>query len=127
MSFTSVISHCGNDHLQWTKNIAFYKDELKVLTKRLEEIVKKNNGQTVMAEAEHFQNQFIVQANNIDELKHAIGNHSNKTAQDSKEHAGRIKTMLVLEHEELQKKMDEQEKLFQNMRRDFNKFLSQWM
>ena len=127
MSFTSVVSHCGNDHAEWIKNIEFYRDELRIFTTRLEEIVKKNTGMEAMTEAEHFQNLFIIQQNNIDELKHAIGHHNSKAADDSKEHAGRIKTLLVIEHEDLQKKMDEQDKLFQTTRKDFNKYLSKWM
>ena len=127
MSYTSAVSHCGNDHLQWVKNIDFYKDDLKVLTMRLEEIVKKNSKQDVLAEAAHFQNQFIIQRDNIDQLRHTISHHSDKVAIDSKDHAGKIKTILVIEHEDVQKKMDELESQFQNTRKEFNKFLSKWM
>lgn len=127
MSFTSAVSHGGADHLQWIKEIEFYKDEFNVFTKRLEEIVRKNTDRNVMAEAEHFQNQFIIQQNNIDEIKHSVTRHSSKVAADSKEHAGRIKTLLVIEHEDLQNRMAVLEKSIRDIRNDFNKFLSKWM
>ena len=64
MTYTTV-SKCGNDHSTWLKELDFYNEELSLLEKRLLEIADKNNGKEVMAEVEHFQNQFIVQRNNI--------------------------------------------------------------
>jgi hypothetical protein len=127
MAFTSVVTHCGNDHPQWIKRIEFYEDELKILNKRLEEIVQKNNGHSVMAEVEHFQNKFIVHQNQVDLLRRSIRNHNTKAAEDSRAHAGKIKTIVALEHEELNLKMDDEDKLFQETRSEFNKFLSRWM
>jgi hypothetical protein len=35
-------------------------------------LLSKNNGFEVRAEAEHFQNQFIIQQNNIEELRKKV-------------------------------------------------------
>ena len=71
MSYTTT-AHLGHDHLEWLKSIEFYEDEFDILEKRLAEIVSKNNGAEAMAGVEHFQNQFVIQRNNLDELKHSI-------------------------------------------------------
>ncbi len=54
------------ENMVWTNTINFYKDDLKVLSKRLEELVSKNNQSDFLKSAEHFQNQFIIQKNNMD-------------------------------------------------------------
>ncbi len=60
------------DHTEWLSKLKFYTDEISILKGRLEEIASKNNQQNVLAQVEHFQNQLIVQKNNIDEISHTI-------------------------------------------------------
>lgn len=126
MSYTTI-SHCGNDHDTWLKSISFYDDDLDTLENRLVEIVKKNNGHEAMAGVEHFQNQFIVQRNNIDELRHEINMHAGKVALDAQAHAGRINTSFATEHATLKEQFDSFEKVINELRQEFNTFLSKWM
>jgi len=56
--------------IDWFKELAFYKDELKTFQTRLEEVVARNNKQEILAEVEQFQNQFIRQNEVMDELNH---------------------------------------------------------
>ena len=67
--------------IEWVKELAFYKDELKTFQNRLEEVVKGNNKQEVLAEVEHFQNQFIRQNEVVDTLKHDFKQFDNKIAE----------------------------------------------
>jgi len=126
MSYTSV-SHCGNDHLQWLKSIDFYNDDLDILEKRLIEIVKKNNNHDAMAGVEHFQNQFIVQRNNIGQLRHLIHDHSGRVASDVHDHQGRIDTVLVTEHDSIKGQFESFEKVMNDLRHEYNLFLAKWM
>ncbi|MEJ0101572.1 MAG: hypothetical protein WDO19_02980 [Bacteroidota bacterium] len=80
-----------------------------------------------MAQAEHFQNQFIVQRDNIDELKHSIHEHTDKVAEDIKEHAGKIETSLVGEHDKVGEQLISLEKTINDLRKEFNLFLAKWM
>ncbi|MFM7300624.1 MAG: hypothetical protein ACKO1R_05725 [Crocinitomicaceae bacterium] len=41
-------------------------------------MTSKNTDKEVLKQVEHFQNQFIIQRNNIDELKHTIKIHENE-------------------------------------------------
>lgn len=126
MSYTTV-TQCGNDHSTWLKSLDFYDEEFDILENRLVEIVKKNNGHEAMAGVEHFQNQFIVQRNNIDELMHSIKEHAGKVASDSQAHAGRMESVLVDEHNNLHEQFDIFEKIVKDLRLEFNLFLAKWM
>ncbi len=126
MSYTTV-TQCGNDHSAWLKSLDFYDEEFDILENRLVEIVKKNNGQEAMAGVEHFQNQFIVQRNNIDELMHSIKEHAGKVASDSQAHVGKMESGLVDEHNSLHEQVDIFEKIVKDLRLEFNLFLSKWM
>lgn len=126
MNDTSV-SHCGNDHQQWLKSIDFYDDDLDILEKKLVEIISKNNGQEVMASVEHFQNQFIVQRNNIDELRHSINEHAGKVASGVQAPAGKGENVLDHEHDGLKEEFESFEKVISELRQEFNQFLAKWM
>ena len=56
----------------WLNKLDFYKDDLQILKDRLQEIAAKNSSKEVLAEVEHFQNQFYIQQNNMDNITHAI-------------------------------------------------------
>lgn len=126
MNYTSV-AHCGNEHLEWIKAMDFYKDDLQLLQKRLMEVAKNNTAHDTMAEVEHFQNQFIVQRNNIDELRHSIKAHENVIAGEAQEHSGKMESRHTAEHAELKDQVKSFEKIFNELRHEFNAFLSKWM
>ena len=126
MSYTTVI-HFGSDHLEWLKSIDFYEGELDILEGRLEEIVRKNNGAEAMTGVEHFQNQFTIQRNNIDELRHSINEHAVKVSADAKKHAGKMEAGFVGDHKQLKDRVKIFEKIINDLRQEFNVFLAKWM
>lgn len=105
----------------------FYDEDLDMLENRLVEIVKKNNTHDAMAGVEHFQNQFIVQRNNIDELKHSINEHAGRVAFEAGHHAGKMEAARVNEHDRLKEEVLGFEKVINELRHEFNLFLARWM
>jgi len=126
MSYLTV-SHCGTEHQEWLNAIDFYKSEFDILQKRLAEIVTKNTSHDALEGVEHFQNQFIVQRNNIDELRHNINEHAHKTKVDAEKHAGHIEEALAEEHEKLKDEFSVFEKVVKELRQEFNEYLTKWM
>lgn len=126
MSFVTA-AVCGTDHHQWLSTIDFYDNELDILEKRLAEIISKNTGTDAMAGAEHFQNQFIIQRNNIDELRHSIREHDHHTAEDAYIHAGHIHSELVQEHKAVKDSFESFQKVVNELRVEFNDYLRKWM
>ena len=69
-----------DQHLEnqdWLKRLDFYKEDLTILRERLDEVTSKNNHTDFLKSVEHFQNQFIIQRNHIDDLAHQIKANEN--------------------------------------------------
>ena len=119
-----------DQHLEnhdWLKRLDFYKEEITILKERLDEVTKKNNASDFLKDVEHFQNQFIVQRNNIDELAHSI----------KKNEQGLVKEVnsnpVAVDHRKVENHLAEEdfigyfEKNFAELRGEYNRFLSKWM
>ena len=126
MSYTTV-AHCGTEHQEWLNAIDFYDNELDILENRLAEVAKKNSSEDAMKGVEHFQNQFIIQRNTIDELRHYIHEHEGKVSRDVQLHAGHLETQQVVGHDSLKEEFNGFEKVINELRDEFKLYLSKWM
>lgn len=126
MTYTNA-SNLGVEHGIWLGSLDFYEKELDILETRLAEVAGKNTDAEAKAGVEHFQNQFIVQRNNIDELKHKVNEHAHLVFEDAKHHAGHVETSRVNEHKKIDDTVKTFEKIINDLRQEFNNFLSKWM
>ena len=126
MSYTNV-SNLNSLPAEILRGLIFYKEEIKILQDRLEEVSLRNNSFEARQGIEHFQNQFVMHQNNIDELKHTINLLVEKMSKDAIQHGGRIEKEDVNEEEKLNDEFVMLEKVIKDMRREFNQFLSMWM
>src|ERR1051326_317495 len=113
------------EHITWLNKLSFYKDDLGILEKRLEEIASKNNGKEVTAMIEQFQNKFILQRETIDILRHDISEHErfiNKKI--GNDHNGAEK---MNDHPLHRERVRSFEKGMQELRREFIDFAARWM
>jgi NhaP-type Na+/H+ and K+/H+ antiporter len=117
-----TISDLHTEHIDWLIKLDFYKDELSVLLKRLEEVVSKNTSKEILASAEHFQNQFVVQKENIDELIHSI--HEHESYLENRAEQNKTVQQRANDHPKMRDKVESFEKVFNELRLGFNKFLS---
>ena len=113
------------DHVEWLKSLSFYEDELTILQKRLAEVSSKNTDQNVKMNVEKFQNQFLIQKNEIDYLRHNINASeqvikdeilANPTASDHRK---------TTDNEALRNRAEIFSKLFAEMEEEFNVFVGQ--
>ncbi|MDR0802721.1 hypothetical protein [Fluviicola sp.] len=127
MSTKDFIFKQHEEHVEWTKKLDFYKDEIKILQERLEEIVQKNNQKDVLILVEHFQNQLIIYRNNIDEIQHKI------TVSEDKLQSEIDKNPVASDHRKTEYHQAEKdevqifEKLFKEFHDEFNQFVSKWI
>lgn len=112
------------DHMEWLNALRFYKEELGILERRLEEIVRRNTHADVMAELEHFQNQFIREREVIDELRHDIKQHENMLEKEAKDHPVAIDHRYFTNHTELHDRMATYEKLYRELKSDYHRWLA---
>ena len=115
------------ENTEWTNKLNFYKDEVKIMTRRLEEIGSKNSSKDILANVERFQNQFIVQRNNIDEALHAVNSNERLLQAEINENPIAVDRRSV-EYHGLEKEMVESfEKNFNELRSEFNEFVGKWL
>lgn len=121
------IKHVSNLHSDAIRNLEFYEQEFTILQKRLEEIAKDNTGHEVAVSIERFQNQFLIQNNNIDELKHKIKENLKNIEQQVMSSAGFVDQDAMSLNANLYEQYLTLEKIVNEIRHEFNRFASKWM
>jgi hypothetical protein len=117
--------HAENN--EWTNNLTFYKDVLKVMENRLSEIASKNTSKDILSRLEQFQNRLIICRNSIDILKHKI-NLSNDEI-----HASVNKNSIAVDHRSIKDHIDIRNEIklfdlnFISLRSELDLFLLKWM
>src|SRR4051812_42965209 len=66
------LSELHHDHKEWLAMIGFYEEDLITMRKRLEEVASKNTDRDIHSWIERFQNKFIIQDEQISQLRHDI-------------------------------------------------------
>lgn len=113
-------------HREWANKINFYRDEIKLLEKRIEEIASKYTSKEVLAMVEHFQNQIKIQRNEMDILMHDI-KAEEKELQDNITENPTAWEHRKAAHSSINERMETFEKLFAEMRRELIGFAAKYM
>ena len=121
------IKHITNLHSDALRGLDFYKQEITILKKRLEEIAADNTGHEVAERVEYFQNQFLIQNNNIDELKHVIHENIQNIEDQIRQSGAFVKINTAAKNFDLYDQYIGLEKVINEIRHEFNRFASKWM
>lgn len=115
------------EHEMWRKELKFCDDELKFLTKRLEEVTFFHEDQKdMLREVEHFQNQFIVQKQNIDRFLHDIKLKEHELADFAKDHPVAVDHIHFQDHAKLRNNMEGFAKNYNDLKQEFRQFVAKW-
>jgi hypothetical protein len=117
------IGDLHSDHMLWLNTLQFCKEEIDILEHRMEEIATRNNGTEVMAELEHFQNQYIRQREVIDELRHELKQHENMLEKEARDHPIAIDHRLFADHSKHRDAMATFEKIYRELKDEFMRWL----
>ena len=115
------------ENTDWTNRLSFYKDEIKIMTGRLVEVASKNSSDEVLAQVEHFQNQFIIQRNNIDEALHAVRINEDALQEEVNSNPVAVDHRSVAYHAEEKEMVESFEKNLNDLRAEFNEFVAKWL
>lgn len=121
------IKHIDNLHNDAIRGLDFYGQELTILGKRLDEIAADNTNHEVAEQIEHFQNQFTIHNEQIDELRHAFHQNFKEMEVQLVETAGFADEGTFAANEEIYERYITEERLFNELRHDFNRFAAKWM
>ncbi len=108
----------------WLRETDFYKQEISILEKRLQEVAAKNNSQEVLAEVEHFQNKFILNKEQLDILTHDLNKEESVVEEKAKQTPEHINEKFVPVFDKMQERVKIFATGFADLRFEFNIFLS---
>ncbi len=77
MEQSEKLADLHSEHGDWQNRIAQFKSEIKGMSDRLGVIVSKFSPRDVPANVEHFQNQFILQRDVLDIMRHDFKQYEN--------------------------------------------------
>lgn len=115
------------EHKHWQSELALWEDELKSFNHRLEELVKRWTNKDVLAQLEHYQNEFILHGNVLESLQHEINVHEENMAEHYKRNEDVINRELAKQHLEFRDKMENQREIYSKLKKEFFKFLSKYL
>lgn len=115
------------EHMEWLNKLAFYKDDVKVLRNRLAEVALKNTEHNILAIVEHFENQFVIQLEQNDILRHDVKQYENIIEKNIADNPTASDHRKMDDHVKLRDSINTYEKLFADMRKEFVGFVAKWM
>ena len=126
MPYTTTLK-AENKHQEIAHLLDFYNSELTFLENKLSEVVKRNTGKDALAEAEHFQNQFIVQRKTLEDLTQRLQQNKHLAYLQSTEHNGKMDNRLLTDINTIEQEVHTFEKIIFDLRANYKKFLIRWI
>ncbi|HEY4205622.1 MAG TPA: hypothetical protein VGM31_02375 [Puia sp.] len=127
MESTISIEQFREELQSWKHELSSIKDEIRYFEQHLEQLSSKRLPKELLAEVEHFQNQFICQKEVIDKLRHDLPDSRHK--QDNIFHE--LRQMNEESNWEatggLEGRMNIFRRIYIEIKQDFHRFESEWM
>lgn len=127
MDNQNYISELHKQNGEWKVRLNFVRDEIATYKNRLSEVVSKNTETTILAPAEHFQNQFIRHNEVIDELLHDINAFEHKLVENVKENNIAVDHRKADVNENLVDRMEMFDKIYGELKQEYLDYLTKVM
>lgn len=111
----------------WKMDVDFVRNDVKILRERLVEITSKNSSREVMIQVEHFQNLFLRQHEVADELYHDLKQANRGLKMAVEQVPANYGADMEEEHAVLRDRVEIFNKLFRELKNEFNHFLGKWL
>lgn len=115
------------EHQRWISELKFFKDELKFYKNRLEEIAQRYTTTEVLKGLEHFQNQFYIQGNNLDELIHDLEQHEHELSKFAEANPIAVDHVLFEDHVPMRERVDTNRDIINDLKKEYQRYLAKWM
>ena len=107
------------EHKLWKSQLEFQRGELVSFNKRLEEVVVRWTDKDILSNVEKYQNNFIIHNDVLDRLLHDIGIQENKLTNPVA-----IDHVHFDDHSEMRKAIETQLSIYDQLKKDFMRFLT---
>lgn len=124
MHQTEGLTELSAEHARWLQGLDFYRDEVGRLEERLKAFASGGMSSGSAGEVEHFQNQFIIQRNTIDELRHSIGGHVSRFGHAVSQGGHRSVSRMDEGHGPLREGYESFERVMNGLRQEFDRFIA---
>ena len=101
------------EHELWTMEVKFYREELKLYQKWLEEVAAKNTHEDTL----------LIQKNQLNTLKHQIKTHEQWLTGYAAAHPVAIDHVGFADHAVMRENVETAKKLFTDLKLEFKRFL----
>ena len=108
----------------WRETLRQYRDEFSKNKTKLQDAASRTLSKQQLQDVEHLHNQFHIQLINIHDLKHAIKAHEQKMGYEMNVNKGKLNGETTAEHEILLDQYQSLELTLQDLREEFDGFLS---
>ncbi|HKZ67714.1 MAG TPA: hypothetical protein VJ111_15215 [Chitinophagaceae bacterium] len=108
----------------WREKLRQYRDEVSKDKIKLQDAASRTLSKDQLQDVEHLHNQFHIQLINIHDLKHAIKTHEQKMSYEMNVNKGKLNGETIAEHEKLLDQYQSLELTLQDLREEFDGFLS---
>ncbi|WP_422080986.1 hypothetical protein [Ulvibacterium sp.] len=115
------------EHQQWRSELAFWEDESRSFKNRLEEMVRRLTDKNLLAQLEHYQNEFVLHNGIIDNLQEDIEIHEARIASQTQTGRDMPDTLLTRKHLEFRRRMETQRQIYVDLKKEFFGFLTKYM
>jgi hypothetical protein len=115
------------DYKEMLNKVEFYKFDITVLQARLEEIAQKNSAPEVLSMVEHFQNQYIIQNEQADILRHDLNESRKNIEVEVNKNPVAVDHRKMNDNTDLRDKVAMYEKSMAELRNESIRFFAKWM
>lgn len=128
MIATVSIQSLHLEYQLWIRELAFYKEEIKIYEQHLELLVARNTKKEFHAQVEQFQNRFIRQKEVIDLLKHNLNISEKQLAAFVYDlSTPGLESIKMDNHTKLREEMMTFRKIYKELKHDFRLFEIEWI
>ena len=119
----NLLEQFHHETMTWLRSLDFYKQENSHLMNRLTEVVDGTTDRDFLAQAEHFQNQFIIKDEFLDELRHDVNGQERKLQGMVRRREACVEDPVRRMQRKLREQMEYLERDFTGLRNAFNVYL----
>lgn len=121
MEQTEKLADLHKEHADWQKSIEKYKEEIKSLNEKLGAIVSRFTPREVPAKVEHFQNQFILQRELLDIMRHDFKQYENMIEGEQKQNELASTGLIEIRHA-YRTRLKEYNRILNELKEEFSSF-----
>jgi hypothetical protein len=123
-NLSSMLKQFHHENMTWVRSLDFFKQENSHLKNRLSEVVDLSADRNFLAQAEHFQNQFIIKDEFLDQLRHDVSEQEKMLTERYQRNGHGVDIQMQERQKKLREQMEYLEKDFTNLRNEFNNYLT---